>query len=66
MAYALIGFGAAYGSLVALTILSPRLLGLLSVEQNLPGYVLHAALAVLSAVIGWQARPAGQPQVGGR
>jgi hypothetical protein len=60
LANALVGFGVAYGVLMLLTVISPNLFGLLSVEQNLAGYVLYSALAVLSAVVGWLARPAGQ------
>ena len=60
LAKALVGFGVAYGVLVLLTVISPSMFGLLSVEQNLAGYVLHSALAVLSVVVGWLARPAGQ------
>ena len=60
LANALVGFGVAYGLLVLMTVVSPNLFGLLSVEQNLAGYVLYSALAVLSAIVGWLARPAGQ------
>jgi hypothetical protein len=56
LANGLIIFGLAYAGVLVLTLISPELFGLFSVEVNLADHVLHAGLAVVSVVIGWMVR----------
>jgi len=60
----LIGFGLAYALLLALTVASPRLLGLLDVPVNLACNVLHAGVAVVSIAVGWLARGGERRELG--
>ena len=52
----LVAFGLAYGLLLVLTVASPRLFGLFSVDVNLAGHVLHAGVAVVTITVALLAR----------
>lgn len=64
---ALVAFGAAWLLFVALTLLSPTLLGILGPSGwyavNLPGQLLHLALGLVSIGIGLMARSAARGRI---
>jgi hypothetical protein len=55
-ANAVIGFGVLYAVVLVVTILSPTLFGLFTYAVNAGDHALHAAVAVVSLVVGWMAR----------
>ncbi|MGQ0848371.1 MAG: DUF4383 domain-containing protein [Actinomycetota bacterium] len=58
LARGVIGFGWLYVVLFVVLLLSPDLFGLLSIDTNLADHVLHAALGVVSLLVGMAARRA--------
>lgn len=55
---AVLGFGILYAIILVVVIASPTLFGLFSVPANPVGHAIHAAVAVVSLVIGSMARGA--------
>lgn len=53
---AALGFGILYAAVLVLTLVSPTLFGLFSVEVNAVDHLIHAALAVVSIAVGYMAR----------
>lgn len=53
---ALIGFGVLYTVIFLSVLLSPNLFGLFSAPANASVHVIHAAVAVVSLVVGYMAR----------
>jgi len=51
-----IGFGILYVVIFVAVLVSPTLFGIFSVAANAPIHVIHAALAVVSLVVGYMAR----------
>lgn len=49
-------FGALYLAVFVVTVVSPTLFGLFSVEVNAVDHVIHIGLAVVSLGLGWMAR----------
>jgi Domain of unknown function (DUF4383) len=55
-ANATLGFGVLYAVIFVAVLVSPTMFGLFSVPANAPLHVIHAALAVVSLVVGYMAR----------
>jgi hypothetical protein len=53
---ATIVFGALYLAVFVVTVVSPTLFGLFSVEVNAIDHIIHIGLAVVSLGLGWMAR----------
>jgi len=49
-------FGALYGAIFIVTLISPKLFGLFSVEVNAIDHLIHIGVAVVSLALGYMAR----------